>query len=54
MVLINQTLARRWSFLGSLIGIAGAILLTRFLESQLFEVTPTDPLTFGAGRWLPD
>ncbi len=38
----------RWSLLGSLIGVAGAMLLTRFLESQLFEVTPTDPLTFGA------
>jgi ABC-type lipoprotein release transport system permease subunit len=27
-------------------GFVGALLLTRFLESLLFEVTPTDPAAF--------
>ena len=34
--------------LGILIGIAGAFLVTRSLAALLFEVTPTDPLTFAA------
>ena len=33
---------------GVAIGIAGALLLTRLLTSQLFGVSPTDPLTFAA------
>src|SRR5688500_11520393 len=32
--------------IGLAIGIAGALVLTRYLESQLFGVKPTDPLTF--------
>jgi putative ABC transport system permease protein len=32
--------------MGIVAGIAGALGLTRFLESQLFGVTPTDPMTF--------
>src|SRR4029453_4346249 len=28
------------------IGLAGAFALTRFLESQLFQVAPTDKVTF--------
>jgi ABC-type antimicrobial peptide transport system permease subunit len=28
------------------IGLAGALALTRYLTSQLYEVKPTDPLTF--------
>ena len=28
------------------IGILGALILTRFLESMLFDVSPTDPATF--------
>ena len=32
--------------IGLAIGIAGAFALTRFLESQLFNVDPTDPATF--------
>lgn len=31
---------------GVLIGTAGAFALTRFLQNMLYEVTPTDPLTF--------
>jgi putative ABC transport system permease protein len=32
---------------GVIIGIGGALALTRFMESLLFGVTPTDPVTFG-------
>ena len=32
--------------LGLALGLAGAFVLTRFLASQLFGVTPTDPTTF--------
>src|SRR5439155_4154014 len=32
--------------LGILIGLAGAFVLTSFIRSLLFGVTPTDPLTF--------
>jgi len=32
---------------GAGIGLAGAFILTRFMRSLLFEVTPTDALTFG-------
>jgi ABC-type antimicrobial peptide transport system permease subunit len=31
---------------GIAIGVAGALALTRFLETLLFGVTPTDTLTF--------
>jgi putative ABC transport system permease protein len=34
--------------LGLTIGLAGALLLTRLMTSLLFEVSPTDPITFGA------
>jgi putative ABC transport system permease protein len=34
------------TFLGIGIGLAGALALTRYLESLLFQVTPTDPATF--------
>lgn len=30
------------------VGIAGALALTRFLSSLLYDVGPTDPLTFAA------
>jgi len=32
---------------GAAVGLAGALILTRFMTSQLFEVAPSDPLTFG-------
>jgi predicted permease len=34
--------------LGVVIGLAGGWFLTKYLASQLFELTPTDPVTFGA------
>jgi putative ABC transport system permease protein len=37
----------RTIFMGVAIGIAGALALTRAVESLLFGVTATDPLTFG-------
>lgn len=38
----------RLSALGLAVGVAGAIALTRVMTSLLFEVRPTDPLTFVA------
>jgi ABC-type antimicrobial peptide transport system permease subunit len=35
-------------FAGLAIGIAASLTLGRFFESQLFGVTPTDPLSIGA------
>jgi putative ABC transport system permease protein len=32
--------------IGLTIGLAGALALTRVLASELYEVSPTDPLTF--------
>ena len=37
-----------FAFIGVAIGVAGALVLTRFLRSLLFEIKPTDPLTFVA------
>jgi putative ABC transport system permease protein len=36
----------RLTMIGVIIGIGGALALTRFLASLLYGVTPTDPLTF--------
>jgi putative ABC transport system permease protein len=33
---------------GVVLGLAGALGITYFLSSQLFEVTPTDPVTFAS------
>ncbi len=48
--LLRMVLGRsgRLTLLGVVLGAAGAFGLTRFLESMLFEVPTTDPLTFGA------
>jgi predicted permease len=45
-MMVNQGL--RTILIGVAIGIAGSLALTRTVESLLFGVTPTDPLTFGA------
>ena len=42
----------RTILVGVAIGIAGALALTQTVESLLFGVTSTDPLTFGAGTLL--
>jgi putative ABC transport system permease protein len=34
--------------IGTAIGLAGAFALTRLMHSLLFEITPTDPLTYSA------
>lgn len=34
------------AFVGIVVGVGGALALTRFLRSMLFEVKPTDPATF--------
>jgi putative ABC transport system permease protein len=36
------------ALVGALVGVVAAVGLTRFLSTQLFGVTPTDPLTFAA------
>jgi putative ABC transport system permease protein len=38
----------RTIFIGVAMGIAGSLALTRTVESLLFGVTATDPLTFGS------
>jgi putative ABC transport system permease protein len=38
----------RLLLIGVLVGLAGALVLTRFLRSLLFEISPTDPDTFAA------
>ena len=38
----------RLAFAGIIVGMAGALALTRVLSSLLFGITPNDPVTFGA------
>jgi putative ABC transport system permease protein len=45
MMVVRQ--AMTWTGGGALIGIALAVVLTRFLETFLYGTSPTDPLTFG-------
>ena len=40
--------AMKLALLGVAVGLAGAFGLTRFLENFLFDVSATDPFTFGA------
>ncbi len=42
----------RLALIGLVIGVAGALALTRFLSSLLFGVKPTDPVTFIAASLL--
>jgi hypothetical protein len=36
----------KWAAAGTIVGLAGAYLLTKWIETLLFQVTPTDPATF--------
>jgi putative ABC transport system permease protein len=45
LVLKNATRMVAW---GSVLGVIGAVLLTRLLATLLYHVSPTDPVTFGA------
>jgi ABC-type antimicrobial peptide transport system permease subunit len=38
--------------LGWALGVAASLALTRYVESLLFDVTPTDPATFAAASGL--
>jgi len=38
--------------IGAMIGVAGALALTRFIASELYGVKPGDPLTFGAAIFV--
>ena len=40
------------ALIGVAVGLGGALGLTRFLSSLLYDVRPTDPLTFGAVSFL--
>ncbi len=46
MLVVRQGLVL--ALIGSVIGIAGALLLSRLMSSQLYGVSPTDPITFVA------
>jgi ABC-type antimicrobial peptide transport system permease subunit len=52
---IANMVIRQGVFLGGLgvaVGIAGALVLTRFLSTLLFGIEPTDPITFVAIGFL--
>jgi ABC-type antimicrobial peptide transport system permease subunit len=40
------------AFIGIAAGLVGAAALTRLATSMLYELTPTDPLTFGSAALL--
>src|SRR5690606_3323516 len=41
-----------FTLLGLVYGLAGALALTRYLESQLFGLTPLDPATFAGAAFM--
>jgi putative ABC transport system permease protein len=43
---LTMGMAMRWLAIGSAIGLAASYATTRLVASELFEVSPTDPLTF--------
>lgn len=48
---VSNLVARQvlvWIGLGELLGLGAAVVLARFLSSQLYGVAPTDPVTFAA------
>ncbi len=45
-LILGQGLRLAWA--GAVLGLAGAFALTRLMESLLFQVSSTDPFTFGA------
>lgn len=49
-VILRDVVARASALLatGLILGLAGAFALTRVLQAQLYEIKPTDPLTFAA------
>jgi ABC-type antimicrobial peptide transport system permease subunit len=51
---VRMVIARTWVVvgLGVVAGLSGAIGLTRLLRTLLFEVTPTDPLTYAGAIGL--
>ena len=44
LMVIRQGVA--WTIVGSLLGVAGSIALSRYLQGVLFGITPADPATF--------
>ena len=36
----------RWTAVGLAVGLAGAAVLTRYIDTLIFGVAPTDPATF--------
>jgi putative ABC transport system permease protein len=49
-LIVRQT--SRVAFVGMLIGLGGALMLTRVLRAMLFNVSPLDPVTFAAAGAL--
>jgi predicted permease len=47
MIVVGQAIAL--AGIGAVAGICGAFMLTRYLQSLLYEIRPTDPVTFASG-----